>query len=274
MGTIIAFALLAGVIGFAIVRPRGLPEAAAAVLSLDATVVLLTPVVFATAERIGARPRPYAYACAHLANSASLLLPVSNLTNLLAFSASGLSFGRFAVLMAAPWLAVVLVELAVFRRFFRADLATPAHAVVPVPVAPPRFALIALGLTLAGFAIGQPLGVNPALTALAGALVLAAPLLRRRTVGPIALVREINPAFCVFVFGLGVVVLGVRGHGLGRVVDALAGSLATLLWRQIVDDRDAPRPTGEFLRLGALTVPLTLAAAVAALWVGLRVSAL
>jgi arsenical pump membrane protein len=62
-----------------------------AVLSLDATVVLLTPVVFATAARLDARPRPHVYACTHLANSASLLLPVSNLTNLLAFSASGLS---------------------------------------------------------------------------------------------------------------------------------------------------------------------------------------
>jgi Na+/H+ antiporter NhaD/arsenite permease-like protein len=48
-----------------------------------ATVVLLTPVVFATAATVGARPRPHVYACTHLANSASLLLPVSNLTNLL-----------------------------------------------------------------------------------------------------------------------------------------------------------------------------------------------
>ncbi|NUR28712.1 MAG: arsenic transporter, partial [Catenulispora sp.] len=63
-----------------------------AVLSLDATVVLLTPVVFATAARLGARPKPHVYACTHLSNTASLLLPVSNLTNLLAFAASGLSF--------------------------------------------------------------------------------------------------------------------------------------------------------------------------------------
>ena len=35
------------------------------------------------------RPRPHAYACARLANSGSLLLPVSNLTNLLAFTAAG-----------------------------------------------------------------------------------------------------------------------------------------------------------------------------------------
>jgi di/tricarboxylate transporter len=58
-----------------------------AALSLDATVVLLTPVVFATAARLDMRARPYVYACTHLANSASLLLPVSNLTNLLAFAA-------------------------------------------------------------------------------------------------------------------------------------------------------------------------------------------
>lgn len=70
-----------------------------AVLSLDATVVLLTPVVFATTAAVGARPRPHVYACTHLANSASLLLPVSNLTNLLAFTASGLTFTRFAALM-------------------------------------------------------------------------------------------------------------------------------------------------------------------------------
>jgi len=48
-----------------------------AVLSLDATVVLITPVVFATAARLEARARPHVYACTHLANSASLLLPVS-----------------------------------------------------------------------------------------------------------------------------------------------------------------------------------------------------
>jgi len=53
--------------------------------------------------RISARPQ--VYACAHLANSASLLLPVSNLTNLLALQASGLSFTRFAALMVLPVIA-------------------------------------------------------------------------------------------------------------------------------------------------------------------------
>ena len=93
-----------------------------AVLGLDATVVLLTPVVLATARRIGVRSDPHAYACTHLANSASLLLPVSNLTNLLAFTSSGLSFGRFTALMALPWLVAIAIEYAIFRRFYAADL--------------------------------------------------------------------------------------------------------------------------------------------------------
>lgn len=36
-----------------------------AVLSLDATVVLLTPVVFVTATHLGVRQKPHVYACTH-----------------------------------------------------------------------------------------------------------------------------------------------------------------------------------------------------------------
>ena len=87
------------------------------------------------ARRARVPSKPAAYACTHLANSGSLLLPVSNLTNLLAFGAAGLSFTRFAALMALPWLAAIAVEWLALRRFFRADL--PAAApVVPAPAPP------------------------------------------------------------------------------------------------------------------------------------------
>ena len=126
-----------------LIRVFVVAAATTAVLSLDATVVLLTPVVLIAAGKLRLRSRPHAYACGHLANSASLLLPVSNLTNLLAFSVSGLSFGRFAALMALPWLAAIGVEYVVISRFFAADLgqaAAPAAAagvsLVPAPVGP------------------------------------------------------------------------------------------------------------------------------------------
>ncbi|WP_438947332.1 SLC13 family permease [Streptomyces griseus] len=188
-----------------------------AVLSLDATVVLLTPVVLATAVRVGARPRPHVYACAHLANSASLLLPVSNLTNLLAFTASGLSFTRFAALMALPWLAAIAVEYLVFRRVFAADLLAGAHTPESGEARPgfPVFTLVVLVLTLTGFVVTSFAGAEPLWAALAGAAVLAVRALaqRRTTVARVA--RSANVLFCLFVLALGVVVKAVVDHGLG-----------------------------------------------------------
>ncbi|MBD0691130.1 transporter [Streptomyces sp. CBMA123] len=186
-----------------------------AVLSLDATVVLLTPVVFATAARLGARPKPHLYACTHLSNTASLLLPVSNLTNLLAFAASGLSFTRFAALMLLPWLAAIAVEYVVLRRFFAADL----DAGAPAPASPeapelPVFALVTVAGTLGGFVLTSALGVDPAWAALAGALVLAVRALAQRRTTPAAIVRSAAVPFLAFVLALGVVVRAVVDNGL------------------------------------------------------------
>ena len=127
-----------------------------AVLSLDATVVLLTPVVFATASKLKVRAKPHVYACTHLANSASTLLPVSNLTNLLAFGATGLSFVAFTGLMVLPWVVAIVVELGVFWWFFAADLGG-VGVTEPVGEGPkaPVFALVVLGAVLVGFEIGR-----------------------------------------------------------------------------------------------------------------------
>ncbi|WP_406864831.1 SLC13 family permease [Streptomyces sp. HUAS MG47] len=192
-----------------------------AALSLDATVVLLTPVVFATAARMGARPKPHVYASAHLSNTASLLLPVSNLTNLLAFTAAGLSFTRFALLMTLPWLAAIAVEYAVFRRFFAADLDAPAEPAEPdEPPELPLFALVTVAATLAGFAVASALGVDPAWAAAAGATVMAVRALARRRTTAAAIVRSAALPFLAFVLALGVVVRAVVDNGLG---DALGG---------------------------------------------------
>jgi arsenical pump membrane protein len=192
-----------------------------AVLSLDTTVVLLTPVVFATARRLDLRSRPHVYACAHLANSASLLLPVSNLTNLLAFAASGLSFGRFAALMALPWLAVIGTEYAVFGRFFASDLdhrpraqREPGAGDTRLPV----FTVTVVALTLLGFVVASAAGVSPAWAALAGTAVLASRALARRRTSPLSLLRAADVPFLLFVLGLGIVVEAVVGNGLGAAL--------------------------------------------------------
>jgi arsenical pump membrane protein len=187
------------------------------VLTLDATVVLLTPVVLVTAVRLKVPVRPFAYACTRLANSGSLLLPVSNLTNLLAFGASGLSFGRFTALTLLPWVVACVGEWAALRLFFAADLerSTDVHVSAPVPA--PRFALVVLGLTVTGFVVTSSLHVAPAWAALAGCVVLLAGRLRGG-IDPIAVVRAASPGFCAFVLALAVVVDGVTRHGLHRAL--------------------------------------------------------
>jgi arsenical pump membrane protein len=299
-----------------------------AVLSLDATVVLLTPIVLATAARLRTDPRPHVYACSHLANSASLLLPVSNLTNLLAFQASGLSFTRFAGLMALPTAGAVAVEWGVLTRFFAVDLGRPRRARAGAEERPPlpRFALAVVALTLAGFAASSLLGVAPAWVAAAGAAAITIPALVRRTTTARTLALAAEPSFLVFVLGLGVVVRAASDNGLASAARAVlpggvalhellavaavsailanlvnnlpatlilvpvaapsgaaavlavligvnvgpnltyVGSLATLLWRRVLHVEDHQVELGEFVRLGALTVPAGLVVATVLLW--------
>jgi arsenical pump membrane protein len=220
--------------GLMAARARGRPRrllalvfavagATTAVLSLDATVVLLTPIVFATAARLRTSPRPHVYACSHLANSASLLLPVSNLTNLLAFHASGLSFTRFAGLMALPTAGAVAVEWAVLTRFFAVDLdrPRPARTDAGERLRLPRFAVAVVALTLVGFAASSALGVAPAWVAAAGAAVITVPALARRAATPQAIVLAAEPSFLVFVLGLGVVVRAASDNGLADAARAV-----------------------------------------------------
>jgi arsenical pump membrane protein len=51
-----------------------------------------------------------------------------------------------------------------------------------------------------------------------------------------------------------------------------AGSLATLLWRRLLAERDRDVDLGEFTRLGLVTVPAGLAVATVALWLSLRLT--
>jgi arsenical pump membrane protein len=194
-----------------------------AALSLDATVVLLTPAVLATIRRLKVKPAPHVYATAHLSNTASLALPVSNLTNLLAFQASGLTFLGFTGLMIGPWLGAIGVEYVMFRLFFRRNLSEPAAGPMATvrSVEAPRVTLILLGLILTGFAAGPLLHTEPVVVAAVGAAVMAARAIIRGQVGIVSVIRATNPVFLAFVAALGIVVDAATSHGLEDKVAAL-----------------------------------------------------
>jgi arsenical pump membrane protein len=192
-----------------------------AVLSLDATVLLLTPVVFATTARLRVSSRPHVYACSHLANSASLLLPISNLTNLLVFESGAIGFDRFAELMVLPWIAVLAIEWFALRRMFAADLRRPGSAPVAssatTGIRLPPVPLAVVGLTLVGLALHSVINVAAVWVAAAGAVALVA----YNRPEPRELVRAAEPLFLVFVLGLGLVVSAAGVHGLSSAVHSL-----------------------------------------------------
>ena len=213
-----------------------LAAAVTAGLSLDATVVLLTPVVVVATAAARTSAAPGSHACLRMANSASLLLPVSNLTNLLAMPHLSLTFGAFALTMAPVLLAVLVVEYAVLRLLFRRELATPAPvggpghpapAGRPPPLEPVPLAVVAA--MLVGFAVGSPFGVEPCWISGVAALVLVLWARHRGLVSWRQAGHAAHPAFAVFVLCLGVVVEALSVGFLGDLVaDLVPGGTSYL----------------------------------------------
>ena len=199
-----------------------------ATLSLDATVVLLTPVVLAAGMARAVPDEPGTYACLRMANSASLLLPVSNLTNLLALPHLDVTFIGFAARM-APVLAVVLVvEYVGLRLLFRQALATVPAADQTQPLAFPVVPVTVVVLMLVGFAVVSPFGGEPWWVSLAAAAVLTAYAVRRGLARPVHLVHAAHPGFAIWVLALGVVVAGLARGFLGDAVRDLTPASAGL----------------------------------------------
>lgn len=208
-----------------------------AALSLDTTAVILTPVVLAFVGRLRLPARPYVFACALVANAASLPLPISNLTNLLLAGPFRLGFGGFFLRMLLPQCAALLVVYILCRRLFRADL--PAvfapddlpdpHSVVP-HAGYFRASVGGLGLVLAGYFFAPLAHVPAYAVAFAACLVLSVWGWRAERVGW-TLLGEISWPVFPFVAGLlvllgGVEALGVTGWIASWVGRLTSGSLA------------------------------------------------
>src|SRR5262249_50429649 len=82
-----------------------------AVLNLDTSVVFLTPVLVHAARRRGLDERPFLYGAVFMSNSASLLLPGSNLTNLLVVGREGVTGVQLGTRMLPAWLAACAIPI-------------------------------------------------------------------------------------------------------------------------------------------------------------------
>jgi len=202
--------------------------AVTALLSNDATAVVLTPAILAAVRRARVEPKPYLLACALVANSASFLLPISNPANLVVFGhrlPPLTSWLRFFLLPAAF---SVVTTYFCLRIASRSALASEVHC--PQHLAPLTPAgRLALGglifasavlLAASGFGIG--LGI-PACAAAVAALIMVS--LKDRAIYKIAAL-EISWSILPLVAGLFILVEALNSAGLLHLMQRAFQSLA------------------------------------------------
>ncbi len=187
-------------------------------LSLDTTAVLLTPIVVVLARHVGLPPLPFAFTTVWLANTASLLLPVSNLTNLLAQRQLGdLDPLGFAALMAAPAIVAIVIPSVAILLISRRDLFRRYEAPASEP-AEDRVLFIASGVVVALLIPALVSGVEVWIPSAIAAVVLGAFfLVRRRDVLRFGLIP-----WQLVVFASGLFLVVESAHELG-LADLLAG---------------------------------------------------
>jgi len=188
-------------------------------LSLDTTAVLLTPIVVVLARRVGLNPLPFALTTVWLANTGSLLLPVSNLTNLLAEQRLGsIGPGAFAGAAWPAQLVGVLVPLALVALPFRRELGRRYDDPGPARVLDSRLTGTA-GVVLVLLVAGLVSGIAVWIPACAAALVLIAAfaLLRRGELS----VQLLPWPTLVLVCGLFLAVAALDAAGLRELLERL-----------------------------------------------------
>ncbi len=193
----------------------GVGVAVTAILSNDATAVVLTPAVYAATTKARVDPLPYLFICALVANAASFVLPISNPANLVVYD------GHMPVLTA--WLFRFLLPslVAIVATFFALKVAERnrlgAHCASgiarPKLSAGGKTALAAIAITavalLSVSALGISLGPPTAILGIGTAVIV---FVSRRE-SPWPTLREISWSVLPLVAGLFVLVEGLARTG-------------------------------------------------------------
>jgi Na+/H+ antiporter NhaD/arsenite permease-like protein len=197
---------------------------ASAALDNVTTVVLMTPVTFFIAQRLGASPVPFLISEIIASNIGGTATLIGDPPNIIVGSRLGKDFDDFLVNAAPPAIVSLVAYLAAARWLSREDLALArdldaddiARLVADERrIEDPRLLRVGLGVlaaTLAGFLFAQPLGLGGATIALAGAVALV--LLAREDVHDV--LRTVEWSTLLFFVGLFILVGAVVRAGLIR----------------------------------------------------------
>jgi arsenical pump membrane protein len=199
-----------------------------ALLSNDATAVVMTPAVLAAVRRAKVEPRPHLLACALIANAASFVLPISNPANLVVFDRQLPPLGRWLAVFGVPSVVSIVATFLCLRAICREPL---RQRTAPVE-APYRLraagwlAVAAIGLAavvlLVSSGFGIPLGAP---TCAVGVAALALVAIGDRS-SPKNAIRNVSWSVLPLVAGLFMIVEALNRAGLMRMTRAGIGWMA------------------------------------------------
>ena len=202
-------------------------------LSNDATAVVLTPAVYAVTKAAKAKPLPYLFVCAFIANAASFVLPISNPANLVVFGGQVPPLSTWLARFCIPSVLSIGATFIALRLTQRASLRESIADCVDAPILSRAGCITAWGIAaavatlLTTSALDVRLGMP---TLLAGAVTAGIVLLSERR-APWELLRHISWSVLPLVAGLFVLVEGLVRTGLvqdlTQALQALAQSSPT-----------------------------------------------
>jgi arsenical pump membrane protein len=190
-----------------------------ALLSNDATAVVLTPAVLAVVRRAKANAKPHLLACALVANAASFVFPISNPANLVVFGRAMPSLAVWLRIFVPPSIASIAVTFVCLRWLCRNDLqgAMEGHLTGLKLTTQGKLALagllISAAVLIAASALGLPLGAPTCLAAIFAMLVVA----RHNRSVPLRVAKGVSWSVLPLVAGLFVIVEALRNAGMLRL---------------------------------------------------------
>jgi arsenical pump membrane protein len=200
----------------------GLGALITAFFSNDATALILTPIVFTLVTRLKLSALPYVFSCAFIANTASMLLPVSNPVNLLAVQQFQLTLGEYLKFLLIPSILVIIANLVLFRRIFRKELSSVSPDIQSMqPVKIDRFFLAVsagLGLIAIGYLLVSIFGLPLSYPAVGGAVLLLVLACAFRRLKLERLTSGISWNIFLFIFALALLVQGLDNAGVTKLI--------------------------------------------------------
>lgn len=198
-------------------------------LSNDATAVVLTPAVLAALKKARARPLPYLFICAFIANAASFVLPISNPANLVVYGSKMPALTVWFRSFGLPSLVSIVATFIVLRLCCRKDLArTIESQVEPVLLSRGgKLAAYGIGGAAVALMIASAFDLDLGLPTLLAAVAATALVSFEDRQAPLGIVKHISWSVIVLVAGLFVLVAAVdQADVLAISQDALRNAAA------------------------------------------------